>query len=75
MCAGGVGMTGRVVSVTGWQNESAVSYSNYIAISMRVCLMVGFEPIQRSVAEVEWTAFPGKRNRYRVGHNGKVFKM
>jgi len=27
---------------------------------------------QRSVAEVEWMVLPEKRNRYRVGHNGKV---
>ena len=28
VCAGGLGMTGKVVSITGWQNESSVSYSN-----------------------------------------------
>jgi len=42
-------MTGKIVRIIGWQNESA-----------------------RSVAEVEWTVLPEKRNRYRVGHNGKV---
>ena len=38
VCAGGLGMAGKVVNIIGWQNESAVSYSNYI---VRFCLFNG----------------------------------